>query len=215
MPDTIADKHFQIFASAFSAESLGYAAVTAGICEMLVTKDQAPVLAQAFFTTDFYSTCAPGIIDKFGSGKDVALFLALHAQPSIKFSQADGVLVSAGIEMTVRGPGASGWEDAFTILLTTNADAVAKVNDTVISGELLNANATASLVSTHVGDVDVNGFSDLINFALTMSMDTVNALLANGAELPSMEGLSFVDPAIVYRDGYIAVITDVNFTPPF
>jgi len=215
MPDTIADKHFQIFASAFSAESLGYAAVTAGICQMLVTKDQAPVLAQAFFTTDFYSTCAPGLIDKYGSGKDVALFIALHSQPSIKFSQADGVIVSAGIEMTIRGPTASGdWEDAFTILLTTNADAVAKVNDTVISGQLLNANATASLVSTHVGDVDVNGFNDLINFALTMSMDTVNALLANGAALPSMQGLSFVDPAILYRDGYIAVITDVNFVPP-
>jgi len=215
MPDSVTDKQFQIFASSWSAESFGYAAFTAGICQMLVTKDKAPVLAQAFFTTDFYQPYAPGLVEKYGSGKDIAIYLSLQSQPKIEFSQAEGVTVNVGVEMTIRGPTDSGsWEDAFTVLLMTTAAATAKVNGTIISGEIENANATASLVSTNVGDVDVSGLNDLVTFTIAMSLDTVNAILAKGTTLPSMQGLTFKDPAILYRDGYIVVVTDVDFTLP-
>jgi len=213
MPDHVVDKHFQIFASNFSAESLGYASVIAGVAEMVVTKDMAPAEAKDFFSTDFFSQYAPGIIDKFGSGKDVVLFLAVHQTPDVIFSQANGVDVKAGVEMTVRAKNSAGaFEDAFTLLLSCDVDAVAKVNGTIISGELTDVSATASLVQTHVGDVDVNGINDLVQFALSMALDTVNQMLAKGTPLPSMQGLDFVNPTILYRDGYIIIATDIKFS---
>jgi len=214
MPDSVVDKQFQIFASSFSAQSLGYAAVAAGICEMLITKDKAPTLAKAFFVTDFYETCAPGLVKKYGSGKDIAMYIALHQTPTIEFTQADNIVVKAAVELTIRGQGEKGWEDAFTVLLMTTANAVAKVNNVIISGQLIDASAKASLVSTRVGDIDVSAINDLIDFTLSMSMETVNKILANGTKLPSVEGLSFVDPTILYRDGYIVVATNVHFVPP-
>jgi len=215
MPDNVTNKHFQIFASEFSAESFGFACVKTGLTEMLVTKDMAPTAAQAFFVTDFYQQYAPGLVDIYGSGKDVALFLAIHQSPDIFLTQAKGVDLKAGVEMTVRCQNTSGmFEDAFTVLLTCDVAAVANVNGTIISGELTDVSATATLVSTHVGNVDVNGFNDLIQFALTVGVDAVNTILAKGTPLPSMQGLDFIEPSILYRDGYLIVTTDIKFTPP-
>jgi len=215
MPNSVTNNHFQIFASEFSAESLGFAAVTTGMTEMLITKDMAPSAALAFFVTDFYGQYAPGLIDKYGAGQDVALFLALHQTPDIILTQANGIDVKAGVELTIRAKNSAGtFEDAFTVLLTCDVDAIAKVDNTVISGQLTNVSATASLVSTHVGNVDISGINDLVQFALSMGIDSVNQILAEGTPLPSMQGLSFVDPTIIYRDGYLIVATNINFTPP-
>jgi len=215
MPDTVADTHFQVFVTDYSVESLGYTAVTTGLAEMLVTKDMAPVLAQAFFVTDFYGQYAPGLVDKYGAGTDVALFLALHQTPDVIFTEANGVDVKAGVEMTVRAKNNAGaFEDAFTVLLSCDVDGDAKVSGSTISGELTDVTATASLVQTRVGDVDVSGINDLVQFALSMGLDAINAILAKGAPLPTLPGIEFVNPEILYRDDYIVVATDVKFDIP-
>jgi len=214
MPDTVKDKHFQIFISGFSFESLGFTAVTTGMAEMLVTKDMAPAMAQDFFSTDFYAQYAPGIVDKYGSGVDVALFLAIHQTPSVVFSKADGIKVEAGIEMTVRAKNADGkFEDAFTLLLASKIDGEADVKGNQIFGSLTDIEATASLVQTHVGDIDISGFNDLITFAASMAIDTINEYLAKGSPLPTIPGVDYVDPSLTYGDGYAVVATDIHFTP--
>jgi len=215
MPDNIADTHFQIFASEFTAESLGYTAIQTGLTEKLVTKDMAPAIAASFFTTDFYGQYAPGLVEKYGAGTDVALFLAVRQTPDVIFSKDDGIHVKAGIEMTVRGKNSAGsFEDAFTMLLSCDILGDAKVDGSVISGELTNAVATASLVQSQVGDVDVSGFNDLVQFAISMGLDSINQILAKGTPLPSIPGVEFVNPAIIYGDHYVAVTTNIHFTLP-
>lgn len=216
MPDSVARAMFQIFISSFSAQSLGYVAASQGLVRRDFTKDQAPLMAQAFFTTDFYAQYAPGLVAKYGAGQEVELHFEMHSTPSVAFSARDKAIVRAGVEMTVRARPAAGaaFEDAFTVLLMATCVGSAKVENTVISGELADANATASLVQSQVGDVDLNGFNDLITFALSMATTAVNEILAKGAPLPSMQGLDFVNPTVLYRDGYIVVTTDIKFTPP-
>ena len=216
MPNSVANTMFQIFISSFSAQSLGYVAASQGLVRKDFTKDMAPLMAQAFFTTDFYAQYAPGLVTKYGAGKEVALHFEMHSTPTVAFSEQDKAVVRAGVEMTVRAKNAAGaFEDAFTMLLMATCVGSAKVENTVISGELADANATASLVQSQVGDVDLNGFNDLITFALSMATGTVNEILAKGAPLPSMQGLDFVNPTVLYRNGYIVVTTDIKFTPPF
>jgi len=212
MPDTVADTQFQVFITDFSVESLGFAAVTSGLAEMAITKDMAPALAKDFFATDFYGQYAPGLIDKYGSGTEVSLFLAIHQTPDVIFSTANGIDVKAGVEMTVRAKSAAGkFEDAFTVLLSCDIDGDAEVNNITISGKLTNVSATASLVQSQVGNVDIDGFNDLVQFALSMGLDTLNEILAKGAPLPAIPGLEYVNPSIIYRDDYIVVASDIHF----
>jgi len=216
MPDAPTKSQFQVMASEFTVESLGYTAVQTGLAEMVVTKDMAPAMAKDFFSTDFYGQYAPGILDRFGAGADVELFIALHETPDVIFTQANGIDVKAGVEMTVRAMNSStkAFDNAFTLLLTCDVDGEAKVSDTTISGQLTDASATASLVQTQVGTVDIDGFNDLIQFVLMTAIDTANQLLAKGTPLPSIPGMEFVNPNILYRDGYLVVATDIHFTAP-
>jgi len=215
MPTTVTDTQFQVFITDFSVESLGYTAVTAGLAQMLITKDMAPGMAKDFFATDFYGQYAPGILDKYGQGTDVALFLAIHQTPDVIFTTKDGVDVKAGVELTIRAKNQAGsFEDAFTVMLTCDVDGDAKVNGTIISGELTEVTATAALVSSHVGNVDIDGINDLVQFALSMGLDAVNEILAKGTPLPTLPGLEFVNPSIIYRDDYIVVATNIHFTLP-
>jgi len=214
MPNSVTDNQFQIFVTDFSVESLGFAAVKSGLAEMTVTKDMVPAMAKDFFATDFYGQYAPGILDKYGEGTDCALLLALHQTPDVIFTTKDGVDVKAGVELTIRAMNKDGkFEDAFSIMLNCDIDGDAKVNNTVLSGELTDVSATATLVSSHVGDVDIDGINDLVQFALSMCLDTVNEILAKGTPLPTLPGLHFVNPEILYRDDYIVVATNIVYNP--
>lgn len=214
MPNSVTNTQFQIFVTDFSVESLGFAAVKSGLAEMTVTKDMVPSLAKDFFVTDFYGQYAPGIIDKYGEGTDCALFLAIHQTPDVIFTTKDGVDVKAGAELTIRAQNKDGkFEDAFTILLTCDIDGDAKVNNTVIYGELTDVSATATLVQSHIGNVDIDGINDLVQFALSMGLDAVNEILAKGTPLPTLPGVQFVNPSIIYRDDYIVVATNIKYSP--
>jgi len=214
MPVSVTNTQFQIFVSDYSVESLGFTAVKSGLAQYLITKDMAPVMAQDFFMTDFYGQYAPGLLDKYGSGTEVALFLAVEQTPDVVFTAKDGIDVKVGVELTIRGKNKAGtFEDAFTVLLSCDVDGVARVNNTVISGELTTVTATASLVQSHVGNVDIDGINDLVQFALSMGIDAVNEILANGTPLPTLPGLQFVNPSIIYKDDFIVVATNIRYVP--
>jgi len=214
MPNSITDTQFQVFITDYSVESFGFTAVKTGLAEMLITKDMAPALAKDFFATDFYGQYAPGLLEKYGSGTEVSLFLAIHQIPDVIFSEKNGIDVKIGVEMTVRAKNSAGaFEDAFTLLLSCDVDGDAKVNNTVISGELTSVTAAASLVQSQVGDVDIDGINELVQFALSMGLDTVNQILAKGTPLPTLPGLEFINPSIIYRDDYIVVATNIRYTP--
>jgi len=214
MPNSVTSSQFQIFITDYTVESLGYTAVKSGLAQMNITKDMAPAIAQDFFATDFYGQYAPGLLEKYGSGTEVSLFLAMPQTPDVIFSVKNGIDVKAGVELTIRAKNKAGtFDNAFTVLLSCDIDGDAKVNNTVISGELTSVTATASLVQSQVGDVDIDGINGLVQFALSMCLDTVNQLLAKGTPLPTLPELQFINPTILYKDDYIVVATDIRYTP--
>jgi len=217
MPDTFVNKMVQIFLSSFSAESLGYAIYKSALGSKTITKELVPEMARQFFSTDFYAQYAPGIIKRFGSGVDVQLKLGLHQTPRVFFRQGKKVEIQAGLELTVSCKEASTkqFRDAFTALIDTDIHGEVKVSNTVISGTLFDATSIkATLVQTQVGNVDVNGINDLVQFALSISQDYINQILAKGTPLPSMPGMKFLNPSVIYQDDYIIIATDMSFNIP-
>jgi len=215
MPNSLTNNQFQIFVSEFSIESLGYAAVKDNLAQRLITKDIAPPVAAYFFSTDFYSEYAPGLITKYGEGKEVSIFINMCEAPDLVLTEVNEIYVKANVDVTIRVKNDAGtFEDAFTLLLSCVVDANANVENNRITGLLTDAGATASLVSSNVGDIDINGFNDLVQFALSMGLDSINDILKKGAPLPVMPGLTFVNPKILYHDGYILVATNITYTPP-
>lgn len=214
MPDSIVNKQVQIFLSSFTGESLGYAIMNSGLGHRTLNKDQVSSIAKQFFNTNFYSQYAPGIIKKFGANVDVQLYLGLHQTPNVIFKVGQKAEIKAGLELTVRVKTGSGsFNDAFTVLVNTDVHGDVKVSNTVISGSLTDVTCTsATLVQTQVGSVDVNGINDLFQFAMSMSQDYINGILAKGAPLPAMPGMKFLNPQVIYQDGYIVVATDISFS---
>lgn len=215
LPDVVGDSQFQVIMSAFSARSIAYAAMKANLLKRDMTKDKAPAAAAAFFTTDFYGMYAPGMITKFGAGKEVSMHLEVHNTPAVQFNPTSGITVRGSVELTVRARNAAGaFEDAFTIALDTTCAATAKIKDLLIIGEITDAKAKASVVQSQIGNINVDGFNELVVFALSIGQEMANELLAPGTPLPTAQGIRFVNPKITYGNMYLAVTTNIEFTPP-
>jgi len=211
MPDSVTDNHFQIFISDFSVESLGYVAVKSGRANMEIYKDMVPVMAQAFFTTDFYGQYAPGLIEKYGS-TDISMYIDLNQIPDVIFTETDDIDVKAGVELTIRCNNSGGKpENAFTMLLSCHLDGDAEVNSSTVYGKLTTLSITASLVQSQVGNVDVSGFNDLIQLAISMGLDAVNEILQQGTPLPAIPFVEYTNPKIIYKKDYAVVATDIHF----
>jgi len=218
MPDSIANKMIQFFISSFSANSLGYSIYNSALGSKTISADGVPAAAKNFFKTGFYAQYAPGIIKKFGANSDVQLTLGLKQAPNVIFKQGKKIEIKAGLMLTVRvkDPSSKQYKDAFTALVDSSLHGSLKVTDTVITGHLDDATAgKASLVQTQVGSVQVDGISDLFQFGLSIGQDYINNdVLSKGAPLPTMPGMKLYNPSVVYMDNYIAVVSDMSFTPP-
>jgi len=214
MPNSICSRQYQIFVSSWTVETLGFAAIQAGLCQITITKEDVPTLTQPLFKTDFYAFSAPGIIKKFGLGTEVEWYIAMNHTPTVNFNEVDPISAEAGIYMTIRAKNGDQFEDAFTILIdiTAVANASMLTND-AITAKIRNATATTSVVSSEVGPVDVTLFGELVKVASILITDAANILLGEGIPLPTMKGLTFKDPELRYGDGYMAVATEIDYDP--
>lgn len=204
---------FQIFISKCSIQSLGFAAVRSHRLQKDLTKDSTKK-GQGFFKTKFFDFYVPGFVRKYGPDRDVTLHLEMKEPPTVEINKKDKLIVHGNIEMEVRVQNDNGQvERPFTVLLKTTCVGSVKVIGTTISGQLTELKASSEMVQSQVGGVDLGGLDSLLHGALTLGIEAVNKKLAKGAPLPSIRGIQYCNPQVHYRDGFIVVTTDINYTP--
>ena len=215
MPNNENGSMFQIFISAASIQSL----CSAAICSGSLKRDyngESSIVPMPFLSTGFYRNHVPGLVSKYGSDKKVSLHFEIRETPEVTISETRRVTVEAKIEMTASVQNApDSYETAFDVVLKTTCSAIAQVAGTTISGEILDIFTKAELLHSSVGDVDTSIINEVANTFLLVWKPEYNKKLAKGAPLPSMKGVQFIDPQVHYHEGFIAVTTNINFTPSF
>jgi len=212
MPNNAIGSQYQVFLSEPTVLSLLNTAVEAGVLEGLITKNTFSHFAEAF-TTDFVAKYAPGITTKYGKGSEVAIYVVVRKFDDFMFDKKGMMGVRATVEMTVRAMDNStgSFADAFTLSLKCEADGVIKVDDVKIFGYIDDLSATASLVKSSVGQVNIDGINNLIQLIINFGLEDLNDILRKGTPIPEFSHVKFVNPAIVYGEDYAVVGTDIVF----
>ena len=215
MPNDENGSMFQIFISAFSIRSFCHASMRSGKLNRDFFSDSS-IVPMPFFTTGFYLKHVPGLVSKYGTDKSVSFRFELHETPTVAISQEKKVTAAANIEMALRvHTSAESFENALSFVLRTTCTGTAKVNDNLITGEIIDVHSKADLLRSSVGDVDTDIVTEITMNFLNMLKPEFNKKLARGAPLPWMKGIQYVNPQVHYHDGFIVVTTDVIFTPDF
>jgi len=211
LPFNATGQEYQIVISENTVLSFMQTAINAGVAQIVLSKSMFSSFFADLFTTDFFARYAPGIATKYGNGTEVEIFVAVRELGDFMFDK-NGIGLKSPVEMTVRAKNnATGaFEDAFTLSLACAVSGIVKVDNVKVFGSINDISAIASLVSSKVGDVDVDSFNDLIEASIVFGLNKINEILEKGTPIPSLPHVKLVNPSIVYGQDYAVFATDAT-----
>jgi len=210
MPNNATGQQFQIFFSENSIGSFFITAVESGVAQIVLSKDMFSSYFAELFTTGFFARYAPGIVAKYGNGTEVVFsFVARKWKDSMFDKSGFGLRMVVDVTVRAQNNSTGEFEDAFTLALNCEVDGIVKVDDVKIFGDISELTAPASLVSSNVGDVDVDAINNLIEFGVAFGLNRINKILEEGTPIPELPHVKLVHPTIVYDELYAVFSTDV------
>eukprot|EP00761_Pharyngomonas_kirbyi_P008633 gb/GECH01008645.1/.p1 GENE.gb/GECH01008645.1/~~gb/GECH01008645.1/.p1 ORF type:complete len:401 (+),score=110.48 gb/GECH01008645.1/:1-1203(+) len=91
-----------------------------------------------------------------------------------------------------------------------------KQQQLMVTGKLKYLDFSLSLVHSNVGHFDPKPLGDLLQVIIQKAMlPFLNTYLGNGFPLPSVKGVTFIQPDVSFHDGFIAISTNINYKPDF
>lgn len=213
MPDSQFSTMLQVFVSDYTLNSAGYVYYKAGELVAVVNPPDVPSWSPVKLNTASFKALIPQLYALYPN-EDMQLVLQSTAPPVAHFTP-EGATFSVPGECVVKVTLANGTDvTAFTIDILGMLAGKAAVQDTNLVGELSFINASLALNSSSIGHVEVSALQDLINL---MCQDGIVPLLniyaGRGFPLPVVEGVSLVNPQISFGPSYLAVATDLQYTP--
>jgi len=203
----------ELFINDYAINTLSYSYYKTGNTNFQIDDKNAPEEAKPLLVSGYYSSAAPGLIKKYGMNAPMRIDYELAAVPTL-IMQPDGAQMKAVGRLYLE---ASDDNKTFTSVIgmqleiTMSASVTLQGTSIMIQLGLVNSNAT--LVSSSVGDVDIDAMKQLIDFTITYGLGMVNDKLASGVPLPVVKGITFVDPKIVWGANYLAIATGFSYNP--
>jgi len=165
-------------------------------------------------TSDFtWLVLAPGLYNAF---PNQALELELVADPApvASFSMAGASInVTGYMQVNVafsNGTDYTAFTLAGTIYLTANATLIPGPN---IRPELVYLHTDFDVQSTNVGNVSLSELNGMVDLLIKTLVPEVNQKLAGGFPIPTVDGISLVNPEVTFQDGYMLIATDLLYNP--
>jgi len=88
------------------------------------------------------------------------------------------------------------------------------VSQNNLVGSLSYLHGDFALITSEIGNINVGLFQTILNIMFYKGIiPQVNKLLANGFTLPTLDGISLVNPSVGYGDNFIYVNTDFVYNP--
>eukprot|EP01116_Phalansterium_solitarium_P018699 TRINITY_DN5049_c0_g1_i1.p1 TRINITY_DN5049_c0_g1~~TRINITY_DN5049_c0_g1_i1.p1 ORF type:complete len:515 (-),score=215.13 TRINITY_DN5049_c0_g1_i1:375-1880(-) len=215
IPDVVTSQMLQILITEYVVVSAGYVYWKLGELETTITQKDIPSNVPVQLNTTFFKAVLPQLYTTFPN-MAMELDLAATQMPSCTFSSTGAAIsVTGNIVVNVVQPNGT-LTPAFTLTGPVSLAGVALLNGQVIYGNLSYLSADFTVSQSNIGPFSPSGLDTIINLLFEAGVvPQVNKILAKGFPLPTVTGLTFVNPTIGWGDHFLYVSTDVTYTPSF
>lgn len=199
--------------SQYTVNSAAYAYYTSGKLQALITDDMIPPRSPLHLNTDSFGIFIPQL-RKMYPGMEMKLQLYASEAPEVDFKPG-------AVKMNLLGS-----VKAFAIQADGTAIPLFKLNvESTFTGKFYMAtekltgsvamdNFTLTLADSEVGPFKTTSLETIIALGIKVSgLPTVNAKLAKGIDLPTMQQVQLTNLVLNVEEGFISVLSDAEIQP--
>jgi len=214
LPNQVTGQMVNMMVGEYVANSAGFVFYNLGKLKITIHPEDIPSWSPFKLNTASFQTILPQLYNKYPN-LPMQLNVYCTQTPIAAFSSS-GATVSATGNIDFMVIEANGTVvDAFTLNGTISTHGQALLEHTTLYGNLTYLKADFSLYSSNIGPFNVAVFDNIINMFFSQGLiPAINNVLKQGFPLPTIKGLTFVNPSIGWGSGYLYVATDVTYTPP-
>jgi hypothetical protein len=196
----------------------GYAFYQSGVLQKSISDKDIPSKVPFHLNTATFKAVAPGLYAKYPDTPVQIVFTAVGTDPTL----APQVNITAIGGATVTLNGDANFQvlvndtaiDAFQLSTVFIFDGKFGIQGNNIVGALQFDQLTLTLISSQVGDINAQALNTFVGSIVHyVVLPVVNGMLATGFPVPSMDGITLVNPTVVFQDRFIGVASNFTFTP--
>jgi len=202
----------QLFISDFMVTSGAYAYWQAGELDFFITPEMVPTTSPIQLNTTYFNDLIPQLYSRY-PGRLMYLNVTVAAMPTVNFNSS-GALVTAVTHVDFLVIINNSTVYCFTLEITLHLTGNAHLNGTKIYGDVTYVYADVTLYRTAIGNFSVSNLEDVVQLVVSVGLPIINQKLAEGFVLPVVDGVELVNPLIKFGAHFLAVTTNVKYTPP-
>lgn len=200
----------EIFISDFMFNTALYTLYTEGLLNFAVSQSQLPPSMQYLLNTNEWKLAVPALYRAFPNSP-MQLVFSPDASPFVNFSASEAASATLPGFMTVNIVGNG---TAFVLQGTVNLD----LNISVSSGTntihvaVESVSVVFDLYSSNIGSFSTIELRSIINTVLAVGIPIVNKMLSPGLTIPTIKGLSLINPQLIWNDGFFMIGSNITYT---
>jgi len=214
LPDQVKGEMIEIMISEFMPSSLGFAVFSTGLLKVKVSQKDLPHWSPISLNTTDWFYLLPNLYKQW---PNQLMFMNIYATqgPALDFSASNGATVTSYGELEMRVITSNGSAQAFVIGFEFSGAATVDLDQDFLIANVTYISGNFSVTSSNIGPFDISLLENLLNLLFSKGIvPLVDTVLNIGVPLPTIDGLSFVDPNIGYNDGYMYISSSFNYVPP-
>ena len=201
-----------VWLSDYMLNSAGYVLQQTGVLHYTITPKLIPKDSFLQLNTSFFKTYVPSLYQHFPN-MGVEIALKATKPPIVHLTPKGGELSAFGtIDMNVILPNNT-VVTAFTLGINTELAIFAQIQSNGrITGNLTLVSSNFTLDSSNIGKFDATTMKIALDFALkAFIIPVLNKQVSKGLVIPTIDGINFVNPKLMFGDNYGLVATDINY----
>eukprot|EP01088_Endostelium_zonatum_P010228 TRINITY_DN235_c0_g1_i1.p1 TRINITY_DN235_c0_g1~~TRINITY_DN235_c0_g1_i1.p1 ORF type:complete len:495 (-),score=103.57 TRINITY_DN235_c0_g1_i1:28-1470(-) len=205
----------QMYVDQYVANSAAWVFWKLGKLVLPITANEVPSDSPIKLNTSTWEYVVPKMYSLYPNWLMQATVSAIAA-PITTISPSNAtVFARTSVLVEVINPKTGALTPVFTLGLNLTGSATAKVVGNNIVANILGAKPSVGLISSNIGPINTVALSSIITYLVESGIvPQVNAILAQGIPIPTLEGVHAVNPSLSFGTGYVFVSTDVVYTPP-
>jgi len=213
IPDIITNEMLQMFITDFVANSAGFTFFELGKLKATIMDKDIPSWSPMRLNTSSFQYLIPTLYQYY---PNMLMQINVYStQPPEATFSAKGVSILApgDLEVVVVMPNGT-LATTFTLTGWVATAGTVMISGLTLSGNLTYLNGNFSLQSSEIGPINVKVFDSLLNLLFSSGVvPAVNAILQKGFVLPTIQGLTFINPVIGFGDRFLYVSTSIQYNP--
>jgi len=213
IPQVLANNEMiQIFIGSWVPDSASWIFTKQGKLNISIT--EALMKSSPFpFRTDNWKSIAPGLASKYPNLALSASLGPLPGKPPATFFASTGITTQFFLGLDFSVVQANG---ALIPVFSIGTNFTTKGEITVQNGKVVSTlsflGISIVVLNTFVGPIDTNGLNSELNYVTQqVLLPYINEFTQQGLQIPIFYGIQLVDTQIVYGNGYIGIMSNVQY----